>query len=300
MSTTTTNYALIKPGVNDPTDQDLWGGYLNDDLDSIDSLMLTATNDLVNAQTGSYSVVVGDRNKLVTIDASGAVATVGLPVAATAGDGFRVTIKKIDSSSNSVTIDGSGAETIDGAANVVITNQWTAFTLVCNGTSWAIASKYSKSGLTQREYFRVDGTHTTKSTTVRVYVAGAGGGGGADNDGSAGGNSTCTDGVTLVTANGGAGGKAAFSESTAPAHGTCTNGDLNLTGGGSVGGVAAWQTSGSFGGPGTDGANGGYAVKDYTVAIGATLTIVVGLKGTAGAGGGTSQDGVDGYVIVEW
>jgi hypothetical protein len=39
MSTLTPNYDLIKPGVNDPTDQDLWGGYLNDDLDIIDTVM---------------------------------------------------------------------------------------------------------------------------------------------------------------------------------------------------------------------------------------------------------------------
>lgn len=37
MSTLTPNYNLIKPGVNDPTDQDLWGGYLNTDMDIIDT-----------------------------------------------------------------------------------------------------------------------------------------------------------------------------------------------------------------------------------------------------------------------
>jgi microcystin-dependent protein len=37
MSTTTTNYDFIKPGVNDPTDEDLWGGMLNDNFDSIDT-----------------------------------------------------------------------------------------------------------------------------------------------------------------------------------------------------------------------------------------------------------------------
>jgi len=39
MSTLTPNYNLIKPGVNDPTDQDLWGGYLNTDMDIIDTTM---------------------------------------------------------------------------------------------------------------------------------------------------------------------------------------------------------------------------------------------------------------------
>lgn len=39
MSSLTTNYDLIKPGVNDPTDEDLWGTYLNTDLDTIDTTM---------------------------------------------------------------------------------------------------------------------------------------------------------------------------------------------------------------------------------------------------------------------
>lgn len=48
MPTYTSNYSLIKPNVNDPVDEDLWGGYLNDDLDDIDSLIKTAT-DTANA-----------------------------------------------------------------------------------------------------------------------------------------------------------------------------------------------------------------------------------------------------------
>lgn len=39
MSSLTPNYNLIKPGVNDPTDQDQWGGMLNEDMDIIDSTM---------------------------------------------------------------------------------------------------------------------------------------------------------------------------------------------------------------------------------------------------------------------
>ncbi|CAB4164589.1 MdpB Microcystin-dependent protein [uncultured Caudovirales phage] len=48
MPSFTANYNLIKPNVNDPVDEDLWGGYLNDDLDDIDGLIKTAT-DTANA-----------------------------------------------------------------------------------------------------------------------------------------------------------------------------------------------------------------------------------------------------------
>lgn len=46
MPSFTTNYDLAKPNVNDPTDQDLWGGYLNTDLDTIDGQMFTNATSL--------------------------------------------------------------------------------------------------------------------------------------------------------------------------------------------------------------------------------------------------------------
>lgn len=39
MPTQTTNYGLFKPLVNDATDEDLWGGYLNDNMDTLDSVI---------------------------------------------------------------------------------------------------------------------------------------------------------------------------------------------------------------------------------------------------------------------
>lgn len=39
MSTNTPNFNFILPGVNDPTDQDLWGGYLNSNWSNLDALL---------------------------------------------------------------------------------------------------------------------------------------------------------------------------------------------------------------------------------------------------------------------
>ena len=44
--TYTTHYNLSKPLVNDPTDEDLWGGYLNDDMDTIDAALYAIRNAL--------------------------------------------------------------------------------------------------------------------------------------------------------------------------------------------------------------------------------------------------------------
>jgi hypothetical protein len=45
-------------------------------------------------------------------------------------------VKKIDSSANTVTVDGDGAEKIDGANTHVISSQWNSVTIQCDGTAW--------------------------------------------------------------------------------------------------------------------------------------------------------------------
>jgi hypothetical protein len=136
MSTTTSPFGYIKPGVNDAADQDRWGNMLNDDLDMINDDMDIAIYSHVLAKTSAYTITVDDQNALITGDVSGGAFSVTLPSAATAGDGWRVTVKKIDGSSNSLTVVG----TIDGATNYVITSQNGGATLCSNGTTWYISS----------------------------------------------------------------------------------------------------------------------------------------------------------------
>lgn len=66
--------------------------------------------------------------------ASGAV-TLTLPPADESA-GRRLAIKKTDASANAVTIDGSGAETIDGSATLVLATQYNATTIICDGSQW--------------------------------------------------------------------------------------------------------------------------------------------------------------------
>lgn len=82
-----------------------------------------------------YTVL--DTDQLLLADAVGGAITLTLPAAATyAGRQFR--IKKIDATLNAVTVDGNGAETIDGAASVVLSLQHETVTVVCDGTEWWI------------------------------------------------------------------------------------------------------------------------------------------------------------------
>lgn len=67
--------------------------------------------------------------------------TLTLPAAATSA-GVWYTIKKTTADAAAVTIDGSGAETIDGAAtNTEVDAQYDSITIVCDGSNWHIVSK---------------------------------------------------------------------------------------------------------------------------------------------------------------
>lgn len=147
MSTLTSNYSWIKPSVNDPTDQDLWGGYLNSNLDEQDTTLKAVSDqaDLaspaVNSQSANYTVLDTDQNKTVLVDATSGNLTITLLASATAGSGFEVTIKKTDITANTVTIDGNGVETIDGATTQVLAFQYNSMTLISDGTNWQIKDK---------------------------------------------------------------------------------------------------------------------------------------------------------------
>lgn len=165
MSTTTTNYSFILPGVNDPTDQDLWGGYLNSNWTSIDSLLKLASNTTTSTKTTAYTITTADLNKLILGDATSASFTITLPPAATAANGFVVSVQKIDASANTVTLDGDGAETINGAANYVLTDQYQYVTVVCNGTSWTIVASTP-----EQIAFADNATSNTGTSTVTALT----------------------------------------------------------------------------------------------------------------------------------
>jgi len=44
VATTTTDYGFNLPAVNSATDENVWGGLLNDNTTSLDGLFYTATN----------------------------------------------------------------------------------------------------------------------------------------------------------------------------------------------------------------------------------------------------------------
>ncbi len=73
----------------------------------------------------------------VLVNAASAPITITLPAAASYPNQI-YQIKKIDSSVNTVTVDGNGSETIDGDLTAIIAFQYSAMDIISNGTSWFI------------------------------------------------------------------------------------------------------------------------------------------------------------------
>lgn len=180
MASNTPNYNFIKPGVNDPTDQDLWGGYLNSNLDSQDSLIKTATDNISRSLTSNDSIGVSDRNKIILIDATSSNLSMSLDDASTVEDGFTVYVKKTDSTTNTITI--TSPDTIDGAVNLVLSKQNQGAELISDGTKWYVAASHqtpdtvtlSKNGYIIHpsglidQWGRLENVTLTESVTVPV------------------------------------------------------------------------------------------------------------------------------------
>jgi len=75
-------------------------------------------------------------NTAVAVNATGGAVTITLPTAV--GDTNLYTIKKTDSSANTVTVVGNGGQTIDASANAIITQQYTSITLKSDNSNWFI------------------------------------------------------------------------------------------------------------------------------------------------------------------
>ena len=71
-------------------------------------------------QTATVTLVAADQNKIIPVSCEDAARTVNLPANATLPDGWQVTIVKADHSPNTLTIDGSGSDTINGNLTTIL------------------------------------------------------------------------------------------------------------------------------------------------------------------------------------
>lgn len=91
------------------------------------SVVQTAATLNVTATDGIYAALCNCTSNNITVN---------LPTAA--GNTATLMIKKTDSSTNTVTVDGNGAQTIDGGTTAVLAVQYESITLVSDGSNWSI------------------------------------------------------------------------------------------------------------------------------------------------------------------
>jgi hypothetical protein len=84
----------------------------------------------ISAHSANYQIVPGDQGKFFSVTGT---TTITLATVADAGDGFLLWI--VNSGSGIVTVDGSGAETINGFDSLALYPR-DALLVTCNGTAW--------------------------------------------------------------------------------------------------------------------------------------------------------------------
>lgn len=95
----------------------------------------------LDVDTFASNVTLTVNNEHVRMDATGGARVVTLPAASLALLGEAFSIKKVDSSRNSVTVQPASGQTLDGRSSLALTRQYDRVAVVCNGTSWDIIDK---------------------------------------------------------------------------------------------------------------------------------------------------------------
>lgn len=125
------------PSIVAGTNVTVTGTWPNQTIAASGSSTITISN-----KTAAYTVVLGDLGAV--INCTNNTFTVSLTAAATLGSGFNVTIWNT-SASNSITIDPSGTETIDGQTTLIL-RPGEGMQVVCNGTNWQTGDKKTMRG----------------------------------------------------------------------------------------------------------------------------------------------------------
>lgn len=143
MPTYTTNYHLAKPLVNSAVDQDLWGGELNDDMDTIDTTM-KSLQDQVTAAITAAQLPIGSLywNKAVATNPSSLLGY---------GTWVAITDKFVVARGSTYTATGGAAEVTLASGNL---------------PSFAVTAKMPNSGFTFESSSTAFGVAGTSNSTI--------------------------------------------------------------------------------------------------------------------------------------
>lgn len=117
------------------------------------------------AKSTSYTATEND--ELIGVTTSTSTITITLPAVATTRVGKVYTIRKVDSGTGHVIVDGNSAEQIDADTTKILLNQYASITIVNNGSAWSVVASYGVvSGLTFVATASVTVADTTNETTL--------------------------------------------------------------------------------------------------------------------------------------
>lgn len=129
----------------------------------------------VTSKTANYTVLTTDQVNFG--DATSGAFTYTLPTAV-GNSGLELFFKKTDSSTNAITLDGNGSETIDGALTIKLHTKNQFVKLVSNNSNWLIVQKWNQTPWTAyTPTFTAYGTCTSinfwwKRIGAMLYVQG--------------------------------------------------------------------------------------------------------------------------------
>lgn len=114
----------------------------------------------VETVTETSVAITASNKRVIFADCSANNITVTLPPASTSLDEIYY-IKKVDSTTNVVVIEGDGADTIDNGVNQVILAQYEGLAMISDGAEWFVVAKKSNAPLTV-------GVKTTTTTVTNT------------------------------------------------------------------------------------------------------------------------------------
>jgi len=126
---------VIQRSVNIPVSIEQGGTGATTVAQALINLGLDSILDTITTKTANYTATSND--DVILCDATAGGFTITLP-ACSGISGKRYIIKKIDSSSNVVVVDGNASETIDGALTKNLQYQYKAITVYTDGSNWYI------------------------------------------------------------------------------------------------------------------------------------------------------------------
>jgi hypothetical protein len=101
---------------------------IRDKIESLSGPSIRAITATDNALTTDYCILANTNSGNVVVNL----------FAVASNSGRRLNIKKTDNSNNIVTVDANTSETIDGSTTYVLSNQYEAVTIICDGSTWWI------------------------------------------------------------------------------------------------------------------------------------------------------------------